>query len=110
LRRTPITSTWKPRCFGRSAQDGRNYPLNREPTYAQYAAQYEIACEPEHTIPFIPNAALLFLNGLHSWHGQHLTEPMERRTYNSFFTVQRSYRSKALHQQDLICLEKQKLL
>ena len=54
---------------------------------AQYAVQYGIKCKEARALPFLPNAGLLFLNGLHSWHGQHLSEPIERRTFNTFFSA-----------------------
>jgi hypothetical protein len=78
--------------------------------YTQYAGQHRIKCEPAGSVPFLPNMMLLFLNGLHSWHGQHLDEPMERRTYNSFFMVRPDRLSAALRPQDIEALRSRKAI
>ena len=73
--------------FRQTAPGRARLPSETEYLQAQYAVHYDIPCEQACALPFRPNAALLFLNGLHSWHGQHLSESIERRTYNSFFTA-----------------------
>ena len=94
----------------RQAGPGRARLPSEVAGYTQYAVQYDIRCEEDRLIPFLPNAALLFVNGLHSWHGQHLDEPMERRTYNSFFTVQPDRFLAALRPQDVECLKLRKAI
>jgi hypothetical protein len=71
--------------FRQTATGRARLPIETDLPDAQYADHYNITCEKARDIPFVPNAAVLFLNGLHSWHGQHLSEILERRTYNSFF-------------------------
>ncbi len=78
--------------------------------YTQYAKQYGIKCAQAGSVPYLPNTALMFLNGLHSWHGQHLNEPMERRTYNSFYTSHPDRTSKALRPQDIAVLRDRKVI
>ena len=63
------------------------------PRRAQYAAQQNIPCKLERTLPFVPNAALLFLNGPHSWHGQELNESFDRKNYNCNFTIRNDLRA-----------------
>jgi hypothetical protein len=50
---------------------------------AQYTAQQDIASEEAVRFDFVPNSGLMFLNGPKSWHGQHLSEPMNRRNFNA---------------------------
>jgi hypothetical protein len=73
--------------FRQTAPGRARLPSETEYLDAQHAVHYDIPCEQACSLPFLPNAGLLFLNGLHSWHGQHLSESIERRTYNSFFSA-----------------------
>lgn len=73
--------------FRQTAPGRARLPSETEYPDAQFAVHHDIPCEPVCSLPFLPNTALLFLNGLHSWHGQHLSESIERRTFNSFFTA-----------------------
>jgi hypothetical protein len=85
----------------RQTSPGRAKLPSETEGYTQYASQYEITCEQDCSLPLLPNSALLFINGLHSWHGQHLDESFERRTYNSFFMVRPDRIAMALRPQDL---------
>lgn len=75
-----------------------------DPGLAQFAETLGVPHELDTTLPFVPNAVLLFLNGLHSWHGQRLTEVIDRKTYHIFFKTRDDLRSKVFRPEDTLAL------
>jgi hypothetical protein len=79
---------------------------DQHPVLAQFAVRYKIKCTEAALLPFVPNAAAIFINGLHSWHGQQLDEEIHRQTYNSFYSVDQRYLNNALRPADVRRLAK----
>ena len=91
----------------RQSSPGRAwFPCEYEhPMRAQYAHQQNIQTESAVNVPFAPNAALMFLNGPHSWHGQHLSETLDRKNFNANFKLRNELVPCAFRPQDAAAYE-----
>lgn len=93
------------RLYRHKGEGRARLPSEGDAPDAQFASTLEIPCEEVRALPFLPNAVVIFWNGPRSWHGQQLGEPIERRSYNSFFTVRVDRVRRSMRPADIKVLE-----